>query len=232
MPHLLPGDATIVFDLDGTIVDTAPDLIGTLNHVLTGAGCRPLPPATARPLIAYGARRMIEHGLRAAGRDPGPSELDDLLELFLSHYSERIADASRPFPGVVAALERIAGAGAKLGVCTNKLEGLSRKLLRALDLERYFGAVVGRDTLAVCKPHPGHLTGTVERLGGRAERTVMVGDSAVDIETARAAGAPVVAVSFGYTSAPIASFSPDRIIDHFDELEASLCALLGGQARS
>lgn len=219
--------ATVVFDLDGTIVDTAPDLIGALNHVLGAEGMALVAAAAIRPMIAFGARRMIEASLRLNDVKATSADLDRLLAIFLVHYEGHIADMSRPFAGVEAALGELSAHGVKLGVCTNKREALSLKLLRALDLERFFGAIVGRDTLAVWKPHPGHLTGTVARLGGRMDRAVMVGDSEVDIATAKAAGAPVVAVSFGYTHVPIETFGPDRVIDHFDQLTAVLADLIG-----
>lgn len=220
----------VVFDLDGTLVDTAPDLLRTLNHVLAGAGCPPVAMERIRPLIAFGARRMLSEGLRAAGRSAGAADIEPLLGLFLDHYGANIAVESRPFPGALEALERLAAAGARMAVCTNKLQDLSHRLLRELDLDRYFTAIVGRDTLDVCKPHPGHLTGTLKRLGGGPARAVMIGDSGVDIATAKAAGVPVIAVTFGYSEAPIASYGPDRLIDRFDELEAALAGLLGAAA--
>jgi len=123
-------------------------------------------------------------------------------------------------------LERYQKAGTKLAVCTNKTEGLSRTLLEALDLTRYFPVIVGRDTLASCKPHPDHLLGTIELAGGEKTRTIMVGDSKVDIATAKAAGVPVIAVTFGYTDTPLQAFAPDAIIDHYRELEPAVAALM------
>lgn len=224
------ADTAIVFDLDGTLVDTAPDLVRTLNHVLTAAGCEPVPLEAIRPTIAFGARRMILEGLARNGRKPGEADVDRLLDTFLAHYADNLAVESRPFPGVVAVLERLTADGALVGVCTNKREDLSIKLLGQLDLKKHFGAIVGRDTLPVSKPHPGHLTGTVGRLGGRIERALMVGDSAVDIETAKAAGVPVVAVTFGYTEAPVETYQPDRTIDHYDDFLAAAEALLAVRA--
>lgn len=225
------SDAAIVFDLDGTLVDTAPDLVGTLNHVLEHASCAPVALDVVRPMIAYGARRMLIEGLKANGRTMDEEKLDRLLEIFLDHYADNIAVQSRPFAGVVAVLEQLGARGARLAVCTNKREDLSLKLLRALDLERHFQAIVGRDTLAVCKPHPRHLTESIARAGGRVEHALMVGDSEVDIETAKAARVPVVAVSFGYSQAPVATYRPDRIIDHYDDFLAAAEGLLRHPAR-
>ncbi len=230
MPMPSFTDTTIVFDLDGTLVDTAPDLVHTVNHVLTGAGCAPVPFAAIRPVIAFGARRMIVEGLALNERKAGEADVDRLLDAFLAHYADNLAVESQPFPGVVAVLERLTALGARVGVCTNKREDLSIKLLDQLGLKKHFGAIVGRDTLPVSKPHPGHLTGTVGRLGGQIERALMVGDSAVDIETAKAAGVPVVAVTFGYTIAPVETYQPDRTIDHYDDFLAAAEALLAVRA--
>ena len=158
-------DATIVFDLDGTLVDTAPDLTNALNDVLTRRGHAPVAADTIRACVGHGARVMIEEALRRAGaRD----DVDRMLAEFLVHYEANIANESRPFPGAVAALEDLAAQGATLAVCTNKREYLSRKLLEELDLARYFSGLAGRDTFAVSKPDPGHLTGVIALAGGDA----------------------------------------------------------------
>jgi phosphoglycolate phosphatase len=216
-------DLTIVFDLDGTLVDTAPDLVAAANHVLGHVGLPPVDAQTLRPYIGHGARVMIERATAVAKLSE--AEHERLLERFLDYYSANIAVDSRPFEGAVDALERFKAAGAKLAVCTNKREGMSRLLLDALDLSRFFSAIAGRDTLANSKPHPGHLLGTIDLAGGDPARAVMIGDSNVDIATAKAAGVPVIAVSFGYTDTPIAEFEPDAVIDHYRELEAAIAAL-------
>jgi phosphoglycolate phosphatase len=216
-------DLTIVFDLDGTLVDTAPDLVAAANHVLGHVGLPPVDAQTLRPYIGHGARVMIERATAVAKLSE--AEHERLLERFLDYYSANIAVDSRPFEGAVDALERFKAAGAKLAVCTNKREGMSRLLLDALDLSRFFSAIAGRDTLPNSKPHPGHLLGTIDLAGGDPSRAVMIGDSNVDIATAKAAGVPVIAVSFGYTDTPIAEFEPDAVIDHYRELEAAIAAL-------
>jgi phosphoglycolate phosphatase len=219
-------DLTLVFDLDGTLVDTAPDLLAAANHVLDHVGLPPIDDQTLRPCIGFGARYMIAKATEAAAPKLTQEEQDRLLERFMDYYGANIAVGSRPFEGAVAALERYQKAGTKLAVCTNKLEGLSRTLLDALDLTRYFRVIVGRDTLPSCKPHPDHLLGTIELAGGEKTRAIMIGDSKVDIATAKAAGVPVIAVTFGYTDAPLQAFAPDALIDHYRELEPAVAALM------
>lgn len=221
-------DATIVFDLDGTLVDTAPDLANALNDVLTRRGHRPVSRETILACVGHGARVMIEEALRRAG---AKDNVDRMLAEFLVHYEANIAAESRPFPGAVAALEAFAAQGAILAVCTNKREHLSRRLLQALGIDHYFASIAGRDTFAVSKPDPGHLTGTIQLAGGDRSHAVMIGDSEVDLRTAKAAGVPVVLVSFGYATAPLHGLSPDAMIDHFDELAPHAATLLNGVAR-
>jgi phosphoglycolate phosphatase len=221
---------TVVFDLDGTLVDTAPDLIATLNVVLAKEGLAPLPYEDARPLIGGGARAMLEKGLLAEGLHPAKQELDRLFEAFVAYYADHIADHSRPFPGLEMSLETLKSAGCRLAVCTNKLQGLSVRLLDALGLSWRFAAICGPDTFGVPKPNPDILRRTILQAGGRPDRAVMVGDSGTDIATARAAGVPIVAVDFGYTDVPVAELSPDRIIGHYDGLVPAIGELLGGLA--
>ena len=216
-------DLTIVFDLDGTLVDTAPDLVAAANHVLEHVGLAPVDAVSLRPYIGHGARYMIETATAAANLDAAAHER--LLERFLDYYSANIAVDSRPFEGAVEALEQFRAAGAKLAVCTNKREAMSRQLLDTLDLSRFFAAIAGRDTFPHSKPHPDHLLGTIDRAGGNAARAVMIGDSRVDIATAKAAHVPVIAVSFGYTDTPVQKFAPDAVIDHYRELAPAIAAL-------
>lgn len=216
---------TILFDLDGTLVDTAPDLWATLNAVLEEEGVAPIPFDRIRHLIGQGALVMIERGL---AEHSVPADRDRVLamhERFLEHYAANIAADSRPFPGVEAALDRLAGAGHTLAVCTNKYEGLSVQLLDALGLAGRFAAICGPDTFGVRKPDPNHIWLTVDRAGGERTRAVMVGDSATDINAARAADTPVIAVPFGYTDTPVAELGPDRIIDRFDDIDAAIAEL-------
>lgn len=219
--------ATIVFDLDGTLVDSAPDLIGTLNVLLEQEGVAPVPlDDTARSFIGQGARRMIERGFAAQGRALAPPQMDALFDRFLTHYQAHNADLTRPFPGVVEALTQLKDAGARLAVCTNKLTRLSTPILDALDLSRFFDAVVGPDMAPAPKPDGRHVAMAVELAGGDIGRAVMVGDSAADAGSARAAGAALVLVEFGYTDIPAAELGGDVLIRHFDQLVESCVALL------
>jgi phosphoglycolate phosphatase len=220
---------TIVFDLDGTLVDTAPDLIDTLNYTLKRHGLSVVPFETARPSIGGGARAMIENALASKGRESAPADVDRLYAAFVAHYAEHIAARSRPFPHVEAALDRLAADGYQLAVCTNKLAWLSKRLLDAVRLSERFAAICGQDTFGVLKPDPKMFRLTVERAGGEAKRAVMVGDSVTDIRTARAAHVPVIAVDFGYTAAPIASLHPDRVISSFAQLPAAINELRPGK---
>jgi phosphoglycolate phosphatase len=222
-------ESTIVLDLDGTLVDTAPDLANALNAVLARAGVAPLTLAEVRPIAALGARYMVEEGLRRAG---AAADVEALLKQFLRHYDLHIADASRPFPGAVEALETLKGAGATLAVCTTKREHFARKLLQTLDLDKYFSGLAGGDTFPHRKPHPAHLTGTIDLAGGDPARAVMVGDTEFDVFTARAAEIPVIGVSFGYAAKPIASYAPDTIIDSFAELPVAAQRLLAAPAKA
>jgi phosphoglycolate phosphatase len=216
---------TIVFDLDGTLVDTAPDLIGTLNVIFTRHGLQAVPLETSRPLIGGGARVMIERALVAEGRNPSSADVDALYGPFVEHYAAHIADQSRPYPQVEMALDRLAGDGHRLAVCTNKLEWLSKRLLDTLHLAGRFAAICGQDTFGVQKPDPEIFRQTVRRAGGDPRRAIMVGDSVTDIRTARAAGAPVIAVDFGYTDVPVATLGPDRVISSFAALPQAIADL-------
>jgi phosphoglycolate phosphatase len=216
---------TIVFDLDGTLIDTAPDLIDTLNFTLSQHGLPTVPYEEARPLIGGGARGMIEKALLLEGRSAATADVDALYAPFVAHYAEHIADRSRPFPGLEPALDEMARAGHRLAVCTNKLEWLSRRLLDAMQLSGRFAAICGQDTFAVQKPDPRIFRSTVLQAGGEPYRAIMVGDSITDIRTARAANVPVVAVDFGYTDVPVATLGPDRVISSFVELGAAVAAL-------
>jgi len=216
---------TIVFDLDGTLIDTAPDLIDTLNVVFAREGMPPVPYDAARNLIGGGARAMIVRGVEAEGRVLSSSKLDQMFADFLAHYSAHIADRSRPFPGLVEALDALAAQGHRLAVCTNKLERLSVALLKALDLAGRFTAICGQDTFGIQKPDPEVLRRTIAAAGGDPRHAIMIGDSVTDIRTARAAGVPVIAVDFGYSEKPVSEFGPDHIIGHFGQLPASVAAI-------
>src|SRR5262245_36551723 len=220
MPNL-----TVVFDLDGTLVDTAPDLIDSLNAVLVNEGLPPIGYSKARSMIGGGARRMIEAGLTWQGQTATPREIERMFQDFIAHYATHIADRSQIFPGVSDALDRLAAAGCRLAVCTNKIERLSRRLLEALGLGARFAAICGPDTFGIPKPNPEILRRTIAVAGGDVTSAIMVGDSGTDLETARAARIPMVAVDFGYSDPPVAQLGPDRLIGRFSELVPALMEL-------
>jgi phosphoglycolate phosphatase len=215
----------VVFDLDGTLVDTAPDLINALNFILAREGLAPVPIHAARNMIGAGARKLLERGLELEGRTISLAELDRLTGDFISHYAEHIADASRPFDGLEAALDDLTSQGYRFAVCTNKLEWLSKRLLDRLNLSPRFAAICGADTFGVSKPDPAILRQTVARAGSELSSAIMVGDAGPDVGVARRAGVPVICVSFGYTEVPVADLKPDRVIDHMRELRGAVESL-------
>ncbi len=213
---------TLVFDLDGTLVDTAPDLADATNHVMRRLGLAPVVEAEIRPYVGHGALKMIERAAASHGRALERQELYDLFEVFIAHYTAHIADRSRPYDGAIAALESARAQGARLAICTNKIEAHTRQLLDALSLSSYFAAVAGRDSLGVCKPDPAHLTGVIAQASGDAKRAIMIGDSDIDIRTAKGAGVPIIAVDFGYCVEPVAAFEPDAVISHYRDLATTI----------
>jgi phosphoglycolate phosphatase len=217
---------TIVYDLDGTLADTAEDLMAALNAVLAMEGLAPVPVENARSMIGAGARVLIQRGFAASGRTLGPQKLEVLFGDFLAHYNAHIADFTRLYPGVESALAAFARAGWRQAVCTNKVEGSAKLLIKQLGVADRFAFICGQDTFGAAKPDPKPLLMTIAACGGASKRAIMVGDSPADIKTARAAGLPVIAVDFGYTDVPVAELGPDRVISHFDELAEACAALL------
>ena len=218
---------TIAFDLDGTLVDSAPDLLVALNVVLAEAGLAPISAADARGLYGGGARLLIERGLSFHGAHRGVSEIDEMQVRFLAYYEEHIADGSLPFPGAAEMLDELARQNARLVVVTNKFERFAVKLLSLLGLAERFQVIAGPDTFGLRKPDPGHLLLAVERAGGDRTATIMVGDSVTDVATARAAKVPVIAVSFGYRDRSVQALGADRVIDRLDEIPDAVARLLG-----
>jgi phosphoglycolate phosphatase len=217
---------TIAFDLDGTLVDTAPDLVATLNVVLDEFGLKRVPFNEARNIVGGGARALLERGLALEGIQPAPAEFDRMLARFLSHYETHLADHSLSFPGASETLDTLAASGAILVICTNKLERFSAKLLKALGLADRFAFIAGPDTFSIRKPDPGHLLGAVSRAGGHYSAAIMVGDSITDVATARAAKVPVIAVSFGYSDVPAHRLGADRVVDQLTDIPAVVATLL------
>lgn len=230
--EILPFSATlpdtVIFDLDGTLVDSAPDLTGALNATLASLGLAALPEAEVRHMVGHGARKLIERGLEAHAVPKSASEIDALVEHFIHYYAGHVADHSVAFPGVVATLNWLRARGVRLGVCTNKPVVLAKQLIVALELDGYFptDAILGGDSLTVKKPDGRHLIATVEALSGDLDRTVMVGDSATDLNAARDAGVPAVLVTFGYTPIPAEKLGADAVIGHFSELPHVLTQVL------
>lgn len=221
---------TIVFDLDGTLVHTAPDLAAATSHALSLAGLPPVSVAELLQFVGHGSRAMIDAGLRNHGKELSEAEVERLHNAFFDYYAANVSVLSRPFEGVVDVLDILRGGGARLAVCTNKYENLSKSLLKDLGLDARFAFIAGRDTFDVSKPAPGHLTRTILAAGGRVDRAVMVGDSEVDIATAIAAKVPSIAVTFGYTTQPVRELGATAAIDHYREFMGALEQILGSRA--
>jgi phosphoglycolate phosphatase len=213
---------TLAFDLDGTLVETHQDLVGTLNRMLLLKDLPPVPMEGARELIGGGARALLEHGFALAGAPLEQARDPALFDAFIADYIEHIADHSRPFEGVEETLETLAARGATLVVVTNKHSTLSELLLGKIDLTRHFAAIVGPDRVSAKKPSGAHLIEAINSVGGDPARAIMVGDAAPDMGTARDAGVPSIGVSFGYTPVPIEDLEPDVIVDAFDDIEEAI----------
>ena len=243
-----------VFDLDGTLVDSLPDLAAALNRALAEAGLPPHPTEAVARMVGHGVERLVERGFAAAG---APLDLDALprwVERFLGFYAADLSTLTRPCLGVPEALDALAAAGWRLGVCTNKPTALAAGLLDAFGLDRHrpsggradaasvsgapatqafgrrVGAVVGGDAAPERKPRPAPLLMALDRLGVPAKAAVFVGDSETDVLTARAAGVPVVLVRGGYTALPVEALGADAVVDDFSALPALLGSLLPAAA--
>jgi phosphoglycolate phosphatase len=212
----MPVEA-LIFDLDGTLVDTAPDLMAATNHALSLIDRRPLIMGEVRHFVGHGAKALLQHGFSATGGDVDDATTKRLYRSFLDYYYEHVAGNSIIFPGLIEVLHKAQDAGLKLGVCTNKVERLSNKLLVELKIAGFFGAVVGGDTLPIMKPDPAPYREVAKRLGIDAVNTMMFGDSETDILTAQNSGVPVVAVTFGYTPQPVETYNPTHVISHYDQ---------------
>jgi phosphoglycolate phosphatase len=217
---------TIAFDLDGTLVETHQDLIGTLNRMLATNGLPACPVEGARDLIGAGATALLVHGFERAGASVEDARDPALLEAFLADYVDHIADHSVPYNGVVETLETLAARGATLVVVTNKRSDLSELLLGKIDLTRHFAAIVGPDRVSERKPSGAHLIEAVRKVGGDPARAIMVGDAAPDVGTARDAACPVIGVTYGYTPVPMEELEPDVIVDTFEDIEEAIDMLI------
>ena len=217
---------TIVYDLDGTLADTAEDLVATLNWLLARDGLAPLKVESAGSLLGAGARALIKRGFAASGVALDPDALEALFTDYLKYYNAHIVAHTRLYPGVDKALHAFARAGWRQAVCTNKIESSAKLLITKLGIAERFAFVCGQDTFGVGKPNPKPLLETIAASGGARTHAIMVGDSGTDIKTARAAGVPAIAVDFGYSDVPVAELGPDRVISHFDHLIEACDALL------
>ncbi|MCO5065725.1 MAG: phosphoglycolate phosphatase [Rhizobiaceae bacterium] len=211
-----------VFDLDGTLIHTAPDLLDALNHSLAGDGLSAVAAEGFRQALGSGGKAMIESAHRAQNRPLTPEALERMYGAFLEHYSGNIPGKSLPFPGVLDTLDQLSSAGYLLAICTNKTEALALRLIEGLGLRERFEAICGVDTFMHCKPDPRHLLETIEMANGNPSQALMVGDSRTDIDTAKAAGIPVIAVDFGYTDIHVSAFEPSLVISHYRELTVEL----------
>jgi phosphoglycolate phosphatase len=209
--------AIVGFDLDGTLVDTAGDLTAAVNHALGLAARAPLSVEQVRPMIGLGAKHMLEQGLAATGGIPG-GDFERLYRALLRFYEANIAVYSRPFAGLIAALDRLDAPGVRIAVVTNKREHMARQLLGELGLAGRFATIIGGDTLGPgkAKPSPAPILAMIEQCGGG--RAAFVGDSIYDVMAANSAGVPSVAVSFGFLDRPVCELGADHVIDHYDEL--------------
>ncbi len=214
--------SVLVFDLDGTLVSSMEDLVATLNAVLTSNGHSAVPQEKVVHMVGMGAKVLLQRGLDYNETAWTEDTILPLFDQFIEHYAANIAVHTRAFDGVVPSLERFRSEGWKLAVCTNKAERLTLPLLEELDLAKHFDAVVGGDTFRVSKPDAEPVHGAIERAGGSIQGSVMIGDSGTDINAARNAGIPVIAVDFGYTPVPVRELGPDKVISHFDELPAAI----------
>ena len=218
---------TIVFDLDGTLVNTAPDLLDALNHVLVESGLQTVDLPTISTMIGHGAKAMIVKGMTAQGAEPDADRMDALFDQFLTYYEANIAVGSRPFENALDALDALTHEGAILAVCTNKRQRSTDRLLDALQISEKFAAIVGADSVPDRKPHGDHILLTVDRAGGNRSRAIMVGDSRTDERAARNAGLPFVFVPFGYETETEDEIGADEVVSNYSELVPALLRLIG-----
>ncbi len=224
-------DAPVLLcDLDGTLVDSLPDLAAAIDELLEEEGRPGLAPEAVAAMVGDGVPKLIERALAATGGVPAEPALAALVARYLPIYEARMTELTRPYPGAIETLRALKGTGWRLAVCTNKPEAPSRAILAGLGFEGLFEAVSGGDSLPVRKPDPGHLLGLLEGLGAAPGAAVMLGDSANDVRAARAAGLPAIAIAHGYGGTPARELGANRVIECFAELPAALAALGFGAA--
>ncbi len=225
-PENTPGDAAVlVCDLDGTLVDSLPDLAAAVGELLEAEGRPGLSHEAVAAMVGDGVPKLIERALAATGGVPAEAGLAAMVARYMPIYEARLTELTRPYPGAIETLKALKAAGWRLAVCTNKPEAPSRAIIAGLGFDGLFEAVSGGDSLAVKKPDPGHLLGLLEVLGAAPGVAVMLGDSANDILAAKAAGLPAIAIAHGYGGTPARELGADRVIEAFAELPAALAAL-------
>ena len=225
-----PAAPCAVFDLDGTLAHTAPDLVAAANAMLAEENLPPMPVSAAEKTAGFGGKALLRKGFELAGRPIEEDVVDRLYAPFLLHYERFICDASHLYDGVEDVLDGLDAQGWRIAICTNKPEHLARLLMTQLGALDRFGALIGADTLPVRKPHPDPLYAAIAGAGGDAARAVMIGDTETDLKTARAAGLPCIMTSFGYSPVSAQSLGPDAVIDAFHELPAALANVLPSPA--
>jgi phosphoglycolate phosphatase len=213
----------LLFDLDGTLVDTLPDLTNALNEVLRERGYAPLPPAEVKPMIGDGMPATCARGFAARGADD--AEAKAALPRFIEIYEGSAVNLSRPYPGVPETLAALRARGYGTAVATNKPQHATAEVLRGMGLDGLFDDYAGGDRFAVRKPDPGHLLGLVATLGGDPKRTAMIGDSENDALSARAAPMPLILMRYGYARRDPDTLGADRVLGRFDEIPQALDAL-------
>lgn len=229
MPDKARG--TVIFDLDGTLVDSAPDLADALDLLLIERGHAPLGLDRVRGLIGHGVAELVRKGLAQYNDRPAPDELAQSVQRFLKHYTVHLSRKSKPYPGAVDALTELRQAGYRLVVCTNKLEASARGLLQDLGLLPAFALVAGPDTFGVAKPDPAHLLRCLPDSNPASFPAVVVGDSEIDLAAARAANLPIIAATWGYARQPLAALNPDALVSQLSDVPAQVDRLIGSVPR-
>ncbi len=221
-----PGGARVLLcDLDGTLIDSAPDLAAAVGEVLARRGRPPLTVEAIKTMIGDGVPKLIERAFAATGGAPQADELAALVSRYMPLYESRMTELTRPYPGAIEALRALKRAGWRLAVCTNKPEAPSRAIIAALGFDGLFEAVAGGDSFPVRKPDPGHLLGLLGRMGADPAVAVMLGDGQNDVLAARRAGLPAIAIAHGYGRVPARELGADVVIESFAELPGALAAL-------
>ncbi|MEE3622578.1 phosphoglycolate phosphatase [Nitrospirillum sp. BR 11752] len=216
--------AAILFDFDGTLIDSAPDILTGINRLLDEENLPNLDLAQVHQFIGDGAPMLVTRTFAAVGRPLDPDSIPAMTDRYMAIYESLPADPGCVFPGVAATLASLRES-IPLALVTNKPERATHAVLRAIGLDGLFTAVVGGDTLPTRKPHPGPLLHAMAQLGVAPARTVMVGDGANDVTAGRAAGCHVVCVTYGYPRMPVEELGADRLVDHFHDLPAALADL-------